>query len=327
MRTFTVMLSALLLGSATMRAQLVAGFESQPLAHADTFYSNFTLPGTDQGFDEGNIHFPYYTSFGYFSSGFAFSNMTDSVHSGSGNEYSAKTAIGYGGSSKYAVAFVSDPVTYLPNVNINFRGTAVGSVVMGFYVTNNTYAYNSMKNGDAFARKFHNGDWFKLTVKGYHSGALTSDSVDFYLANFLFPDTTLNYILKDWQWVNLASLGSVDSLQFSLSSSDNGSFGMNTPAYFCMDNFTYYDRSLGAITPTVGKSIAYPNPVTDVLNIELPDNQLKQVYIEDITGSVITSYLNQSGKVIISTEGLSAGIYNVRILGDGIGEVIRFVKE
>ncbi|MEZ4953573.1 MAG: DUF4465 domain-containing protein [Saprospiraceae bacterium] len=32
-------------------------------------------------------------------------------------------------------------------------------------------------------------------------------------------------------------LGHVDSL-FTLSSSDAGVFGMNTPAYFCLDNLT-----------------------------------------------------------------------------------------
>jgi hypothetical protein len=32
-------------------------------------------------------------------------------------------------------------------------------------------------------------------------------------------------------------LGSADELRFSLSSSDNGPYGMNTPSYFAMDNF------------------------------------------------------------------------------------------
>jgi hypothetical protein len=49
-------------------------------------------------------------------------------------------------------------------------------------------------DGDPFARKFHNGDWFKLTVHGYLGGVPNPDSVTFYLADFLFPDSTMNYI-------------------------------------------------------------------------------------------------------------------------------------
>jgi len=38
-------------------------------------------------------------------------------------------------------------------------------------------------------------------------------------------------------------LGNVDSLQLSLSSTDTGAFGMNTPAYFCVDNIETKDAS------------------------------------------------------------------------------------
>ena len=60
--------------------------------------------------------------------------------------------------------------------------------------------------------------------------------MDFYLADYRFADNGLDYIVDDWSWVDLTSLGAVDKLQFGLSSTDNGFFGMNTPAYFAMDN-------------------------------------------------------------------------------------------
>ena len=67
---------------------------------------------------------------------------------------------------------------------------------------------------------------------------LGTDSVDFYLADYRFADNSEDYIVKDWTFVSLEALGDVDSLLFSLTSTDNDSmFGMNTPAYFCMDNF------------------------------------------------------------------------------------------
>src|SRR5690606_13300086 len=105
-------------------------------------------------------------------------------------------------------------------------------------VTNSTYAYYSMKDGDAFAKKFggvtgNDPDWFKLTIKMYFQG-IFNDSVDFYLADFRFTDNSQDYIVKDWQSINLSSYGSMDSLSFELSSSDIGMWGMNTPAFFCI---------------------------------------------------------------------------------------------
>ena len=36
----------------------------------------------------------------------------------------------------------------------------------------------------------------------------------------------------------MTGAGSVSSLQFALASSDTGSFGINTPAYFALDSLT-----------------------------------------------------------------------------------------
>ena len=44
--------------------------------------------------------------------------------------------------------------------------------------------------------------------------------------------------MDDWEWVDLSSLGTVAGLEFDLSSSDTGPSGMNTPAYFAMDDLT-----------------------------------------------------------------------------------------
>jgi hypothetical protein len=39
--------------------------------------------------------------------------------------------------------------------------------------------------------------------------------------------------------VDLSSIGAVRTIEFTLSSSDNGDYGMNTPSYFCLDGFKY----------------------------------------------------------------------------------------
>ena len=105
--------------------------------------------------------------------------------------------------------------------------------VKGLYVTNSTYAYLSMKNGDDFAKKFNEGDWFKLKINGTDATGNTTKSIELYLADFRNGKTD---ILNSWQWVELSGLGTVKSLLFELSSTDNGDWGMNTPSYFCLDD-------------------------------------------------------------------------------------------
>ncbi len=322
MRTFTILFSALVLGAA-VHAQTVATFESLSLSGSDTFYVNYSASGTDVGFNSGLAHFPcvYDASFGgFWSYGFAYSNMTDSTTNGYTNQYSAKTAIGYGGSAKYAVA-------YGVQNNVVLLGAAAGSPVAGFYVTNSTYAYNSMRDGDAFARKFHNGDWFKLSVQGYHGGTLQPLTVSIYLADFLFPDSTMNYILKDWRWVNLASLGAVDSLQFTLSSTDNGSFGMNTPAYFCIDNFTTNDATLGVSNMTAPIAKIYPNPATNTLYVDVAGQSTEQIRIMDMAGNQINSFGVSDPHIEINTSTLPAGMYMLQMSGNGKIAFARFAKE
>jgi hypothetical protein len=114
--------------------------------------------------------------------------------------------------------------------------------VNGFYVNNTTYAALDMLNGSGFSKKFggvsgNDEDWFKLTVQGFDAGSSNLGSVDFYLADYRFADNGQDYILNDWTFVDLNGLGdNVSSLQFSLSSSDNGGWGMNTPSYFAIDD-------------------------------------------------------------------------------------------
>ena len=104
------LLAILLLSAAgnSFAQGVVSSFDTFYLSKQDTFYLNYNNPLTDVGFDDGLAHFPCYydTAFGgYWSSGFAYSNMTDTVTSGFMNEYSAKTGIGYNGSPNYAVFY------------------------------------------------------------------------------------------------------------------------------------------------------------------------------------------------------------------------------
>ena len=91
-----------------------------------------------------------------------------------------------------------------------------------------------MTNGDGFAKKFTEADWFKITISGFDANGVKTSTVEFKLADGVD-------IVNTWTWVDLSGLGAVKKLTFDFSSTDNTDYGygdsMNTPAYFAMDNF------------------------------------------------------------------------------------------
>jgi hypothetical protein len=177
--------------------------------------------------------------------GWSLSNRTDSQTPGFGNQYSAFAGGGFGGDGNYGVGFTHGAT--LPGVNIDPDDTRialpVGLEPFSMRVTNTTYAARSMLYGDVFAKRFggpsgNDPDYFRLRVLGYDSAGELTGSVEFYLADYRFADNQEDYLVSDWREVDLSSLRGrgVRSLSFNLESSDTGFFGVNTPAYFALDD-------------------------------------------------------------------------------------------
>lgn len=96
------------------------------------------------------------------------------------------------------------------------------------------WAYYGILNGDSFARKFEEGDYFALHVYGVNKDMkLTSETpVTHYFVDFrdgIAPIST------HWNEVDLSSLGEVKYLLFFLETTDVGEWGANTALYFTMD--------------------------------------------------------------------------------------------
>ena len=328
MRKFTLLLSALITGAFAANAQSVATFEDLSLSKPDTFYVNYTASGTDVGFNEADVHFPcvYDTSYGgYWSYGFSYSNMIDSVTSGPANQYASKAAMGYNTSANYAVAYGSSNT-------IALLDTTDFSPAIGMYVTNNTYAANSMRDGDSYAKKFggitgNDPDWFKLTIHGYRRGVEMPDSVNFYLADYRFADNDSDYIVNSWKYVDLSTLGGVDTYEFDLSSSDTGAFGMNTPAYFCMDQFSFNTTTVVHNVTTAPVAKVYPNPTANMLYVDLSDNSIQQVSVMNLSGSTINTYTVTGKQLAINTASLPSGMYLLQLSGNNKNATVRFVKQ
>lgn len=311
----------------TVQAQTVSNFDSLSLTVGSYWNGSSSPLGTS--FSDGNAIFPNYydTSYGgFWSKGWAYSNMEDSTTTGFMNLYSAVTASGYNGSPNYAVG--------QNGAIIKLNAAAAGKEVSGFYITNGTYAALSMRDGDGFAKKFGGAsgdepDWFKLTIKKWLGGVMADDSVDFYLADYRFVNNTQDYIVNTWQWVNLISLGNVDSLLFTLSSSDAGAFGMNTPSFFCIDNFTTVDIP-SAVDETKNNNIVsiFPNPASNVLNLNLGNfnQQPRLVRIHNVTGQLVYKENTYSSSLQINISQFPAGMYNITVTGNDSFSNQSFIK-
>ena len=306
-----------------------ATFEDLTLP-ADTFWN-----GSDQsgGFTSGGLFFSNsFTDYGsgmYAWSGFGYSNQTDTLTAGYGSQYSSFAGGGALGSSNYGVsAFAIDYMNnnvILPNY-VSFPGKATLS---GFYACNNTYAGISMRDGDSFCKKFggvsgNDPDWFRLSVFGFNNGALT-DTVDFYLADFRFSNNAQDYIVRDWSWVDLTSLGIVDSVGMTVSSTDTGAYGMNTPAYFCLDQFTF--QCLGIQNQYVGGELSlYPNPAQDYVRIN-PNGDFDRIEVYSASGVRTDVPLHRSEKnVVLDVSNLQQGIYTVVLVRSGSLQTAKWIK-
>ncbi len=243
-------------------------------------------------------------------SGFSVSNVTDNKTSGWGNQYSAVPGKGAIGTSNYAVAYNGGG---LPEINF------AGGVLSGLYITNSTYAYLSMKNGDDFSKKFGGidgtaPDWFKVSMAGISEKGDTTGIVEYYLADFRFENNNEDYIVDEWKWIDLSSLGKITKIRFSLSSSDNGDWGMNTPAYFCIDQVNHFDLAPYVVNPvaTISKD-SNPNAEFTVSLDSVfadPDNQSEEInvkleYIDNpdlLKGSVVKNSDSEDDKTLLSME-------------------------
>lgn len=210
------------------------------------------------GFTSRGASFVNYYNSGWGSwSGWAYSTTADSVTGGFTNQYSAYPGTTAPGAA-YGIAYVS---SYDGATTIELP---VGiDTPLSLTLANTTYAYESMLNGDGFAKKFggatgDDADWFLLTITGRDAFGSSLGNVEVYLADYRFENNDLDYILTGWTDVDLSDLGmGVRTLEFTLSSSDTGDFGMNTPSYFALAGITAVPEPAAFAALLGGLSLAF----------------------------------------------------------------------
>lgn len=253
----------------------VVGFEDVGLnlTGPDSYWNGSDIvPEGDHPFTSGNLTFgnhyhvdvinqvatPYWE-------GFAYSNSTDTTQHGWDAYqywYTAIPGAGAGPSDTYGVGYMgflgNQPAIEIPD----------GKMITSAEITNNTYAYYSMLNGDGFAKKFggvsgDDEDFFLLSITGKDAAGDPLGTVPFYLADYRDADSLNDYVLNTWEEVDLSSLAGAKTIEFGLTSTDNHpDWGMNTPAYFAIDNLTVADLPGGG---GGGGGTGVPEPSTFAL--------------------------------------------------------------
>lgn len=284
----------------------VSDFENFNLP-VDTFINGSSTPlGHTFVSGDAEFHNYYDTAWGgYWTGGWAISSMTDTSATNYSDITVARPAEGGTFSPTYAVGQQGSKIV--------LTGPTAGSHLRSMHITNTNNAYVSMRDGDTFAKKFggasgNDPDFFLLTIEGYYNGALIPSKVEFYLADFRDSDNSKDYIVDSWQVVDLYPLGNVDSLMFTLTSSDTGSFGMNTPSFFAIDNFN--EQFFGIDELETPLAFVYPNPAQNKIWIET-ENQEATFEIISLTGQKVVSGKLINGAVDVTA--LQRGLYILNV--------------
>jgi len=304
--------------------------------NAQVYFEDSVLPGEflndsspDTGFVFDNLFFPNsYTDCGEnceFWTGWAISATTDVTTPGFMNQYSSIVGEGAQGSPAYAVSFAFDG-SY---VRLDREQTSGMLTIPSIHVTNSTYAYLSMRDGDGAAKKFggetgDDPDFFLLTIETYAEDVL-QETIPFYLADYRFEDNSQDYILDEWIEIPFAN-AEVDSVRFSLTSSDSGMFGMNTPAYFCADVFGN-PLALSVKNNTLS-GVSLVNTLASselIMNSELDKNADFQIF--GLSGQIVQKGKINQGEQYLSIDNLPVGKYWIRVQQDGLQWTKGFVKK
>lgn len=226
---------------------LIADFEN--LYVSELGYENGAA--LDGSFVSGSFEFDnfYSPDYGGYWGKFGYANRTSTEFNSLDDQYNNVVGGGANDSETYMVCFASE--WYGP-CRITLKNRDEAAVIPGCYITNNVYVEDAILHGDGISNNYQDkgfgeGDYLKLVIK-----ADNGNTLDYYLVDYRSANAEEHYYVKTWEWVDLSSLGLVKTLTFSLDGSKTGAWGLNTPAYFCLDN-------LGAKAPSPSTGISKVN--------------------------------------------------------------------
>ncbi|MDG1097827.1 MAG: DUF4465 domain-containing protein [Bacteroidia bacterium] len=269
-----------------------------------------------------NLPVKWDTSFGgYWANGWAISQKYDSTREASDatkHQFSAITYKGYMASNTFAIGQRGAYASLNNGSNRNFET---------IQITNSTYTTNSMLKGDRFAKAFggktgNDEDSLVLIIDCFDkTNSQLLKTVRVILADFRFADNSKDFILDTWKEVKITG----DSLVFNMISSDNNMFGMATPGFYAVDQFSTSGKA-SVSSNRIVQSEVFPNPSKGEITIRSQAN-INQVIIRDLNGKLIfTTTGTQEKSMTLNLASLANGIYFIEIAtpnGSGIQKLIK----
>lgn len=179
-----------------------------------------------------------YGSWAYWSGGAAVSNYhCDIANGGSNTQLSLPTEtpahsgdnfiVTYGYSDGSQFATDSRPV-------FDFQD-GVARQVKGLWITNNSYFLHSLTQGDSFNQSATDDTFIDVTFEGFDAAGISQGMVKYRIQDG-------KKALTDWAYVDLSSLGKINTLKINYEFSkdqDNG-YGFAAPAYLVIDDIEIY---------------------------------------------------------------------------------------
>jgi hypothetical protein len=131
-----------------------------------------------------------------------------------------------------------------------------------------------------------------------------------------------------WQW----SANGVDNATTqSISANQNGNYQVEvTNEFGCTSMSDVIEVELSNPNNVLVNSWAslrlYPNPMTNIARLELPQGVFN-ISLYDVNGTLVRTFTNQQGMVIIERESLTSGVYQVQLSTTTATKSIRLVIE
>ena len=244
--------------------------------------------------------------------GFAYANETANTATSFLQMYRNVVGGGAAGTATYGVAYMGDPNSdYSFDTRIHVAADDAGSEVPGMYITNCAYTVNSIENGDGFCKKFtaERGDYMTLLIHGLDAAGNTTGTIQVPLADFRADSgSEQGYILKEWKWIDLSSLGAVKALNIKY---DSSQLSM-VPSYVCIDEIGAADPASVATVGADSFAIHFSGENVSVAGI----NGVATLNIYSVDGVLRMSQSITSG-TSVSVASLPAGAYISEVTEEG----------
>lgn len=159
-------------------------------------------------------------------------NSTDGANAGAGAD----------GSDTFALVFgYRDQNSMSNRAKFSFSAGAEMQVV-SVMVCPTSFVYGNLAIGNPYSTNRPIKDdagWFKILAYGFDAqGNATNggNPVELYFCDYRSDANPQVELIDTWTRWNLSALGNVNRVEFDFEGSDYGTYGLNTPAYACIDN-------------------------------------------------------------------------------------------